>query len=91
MLDKIVFNPGGNNAMTHLSRLSKIIFLFASFSYCLFPVKAYAYVDPGTGSYVIQIVIAALLGILFTIKSFWNKLKSFFVNLFSKHKSDITK
>ena len=46
--------------------------------------NAYAYLDPGTGSYVIQVVIAAFLGGLFAIKMFWTKIKTFFKNLFSK-------
>lgn len=36
--------------------------------------NSYAYLDPGTGSYFIQILIAALLGGLFLIKSFWKNL-----------------
>lgn len=39
---------------------------------------AYAYLDPGTGSYALQILLAALFGALFTIKVYWQKLKAFF-------------
>lgn len=35
---------------------------------------AYAYLDPGTGSYLIQISIAGLLGFLFAIRIFWRKI-----------------
>ena len=35
---------------------------------------AFAYVDPGTGSMVIQIVIAALVGGAAFIGAFWRKL-----------------
>ncbi len=45
---------------------------------------AYAYLNPGTGSCIFQIIIAALLGGLFTIKLSWNKIKTFFKSLFSK-------
>lgn len=44
----------------------------------------YAYLDPGTGSYFFQLIIAALLGGLFAIKLFWNSIKAFFVKVFSK-------
>jgi hypothetical protein len=37
------------------------------------------YIDPGTGSLVIQILIASFLGALFTIKLFWTKVKAFFL------------
>jgi hypothetical protein len=46
--------------------------------------KAFAYLDPGTGSYVYQVLLAAFIGGLFTIKIFWQKIKNFFGNLFSK-------
>ena len=38
----------------------------------------HAYVDPGTGSYVIQLVIAALAGIAFAIKIYWGRIKGLF-------------
>jgi hypothetical protein len=37
------------------------------------------YLDPGSGSYIIQILLAALLGGAFAIKMYWRKIKSFFV------------
>jgi hypothetical protein len=45
---------------------------------------AQAYVDPGTGSYVIQILIAALAGAAFAVKIYWRKIKQ----LFSKSSSE---
>jgi hypothetical protein len=39
----------------------------------------FLYIDPGSGSYFIQAIIAAVLGAGFFIKSFWFKIKSFFV------------
>jgi hypothetical protein len=35
-----------------------------------------AYLDPGTGSLVLQITVASLLGGLFAFKTFWRRLKS---------------
>lgn len=35
---------------------------------------AHAYLDPGTGSYLFQIIIAILLGLLFTFKMLWRKI-----------------
>ena len=36
------------------------------------------YIDPGSGSYFIQVIIAALLGAAFWIKMSWHRIKSFF-------------
>ncbi len=38
---------------------------------------AYAYLDPGTGSFIIQVVIGAIAGSLFFIKQYWQKIKTF--------------
>jgi hypothetical protein len=46
--------------------------------------NANAYLDPGTGSYVFQVLIATLIGALFTIKMYWQKIKNSIVNLFTK-------
>jgi hypothetical protein len=52
--------------------------------YLVFIEEAYAYLDPGTGSYILQLIIAGLLGGLFALKMFWSKVKNFFVNVFSR-------
>ncbi|NQT94565.1 MAG: hypothetical protein HQ559_17550 [Lentisphaerae bacterium] len=38
--------------------------------------SAYAYIDPGAGSMILQLVIGGLLAGLFGIKMFWRKIKS---------------
>ncbi len=53
----------------------------------LFSGDAHAYLDPATGSYIFQILIAGLLGGLFAVKMFWRKIKAFYLRVFSK-KSD---
>jgi hypothetical protein len=40
--------------------------------------EAYAYIDPGTGSYVMQLIIAGLVGVGFAIKIYWGRIKGFF-------------
>ncbi|HWK06150.1 MAG TPA: hypothetical protein VNS58_21060 [Puia sp.] len=39
----------------------------------------FLYIDPGSGSYLIQAIIAAVVGGLFYIKSGWLRIKSFFI------------
>jgi len=62
------------------------IFIFTFFTF--FSNNSYAYLDPGTGSYFFQLIIAVLLGGLFSIKLFWNKIKNFFKNFFSRIKNE---
>ena len=40
--------------------------------------KDLAYLDPGSGSFILQILLAALLASLFIMKNFWRKVFSFF-------------
>jgi hypothetical protein len=38
----------------------------------------FAYIDPGTGSYIIQMLIAGFLAAGFVIKTQWRRLAAFF-------------
>ena len=40
--------------------------------------KILLYLDPGSGSYLVQMIIAAVLAGLFFFKSLWWKIKAFF-------------
>ena len=44
----------------------------------LFPPPTYAYIDPGTGSYIVQVLIAGLLGVLVSLRFYWARIKAFF-------------
>ena len=57
--------------------LALLVFLFGFYE------EAYAYLDPSTGSYILQIVLAGLLGALFKLKIFWSKIRSSISRLFS--------
>jgi hypothetical protein len=37
----------------------------------------YAYIDPGSGSYFLQLLIAGLLAGLYTLKIYWAKVRGF--------------
>ncbi len=52
----------------------------------MLPVQAYAYLDPGTGSFILQMAIAGLLGAMLSIKLAWANVKMFFNGLLSKSK-----
>ena len=47
-----------------------------------------AYLDPGSGSYFIQLVIASLMGALFVLGVYRRKVTDFFRNLFSRNDPD---
>jgi len=44
----------------------------------------HAYLDPGSGSFILQLLLAALVGGLFIVKSYWKKITDFFRKLFSR-------
>jgi hypothetical protein len=46
------------------------------------------YLDPGSGSFILQLVIASLLGGAFIVKSYWKKIKGFFTSRSSKNGDD---
>jgi len=52
------------------------------------PSTAHAYLDPGTGSYVVQLLIGGLLGGLFALGVFWRRVLAFFKRLFRRGSSD---
>lgn len=61
----------------------KALALFDAF-HITFHHKLCGYLDPGTGSIIIQVVIAGLFGALFVIKLFWGKIKNLFKKSFSR-------
>lgn len=54
----------------------------------LLPKNVYAYIDPGSGSYIFQLIIATLLGMGFAIKIYWRKIFAFFARFFAQKKQD---
>jgi len=47
-----------------------------------------AYLDPGSGSYFIQLVLASLMGGLFLLGVYRRKVTDYFRNLFSRNKPE---
>lgn len=48
------------------------------------PFTAHGYIDPGTGSYLVQILIAVFAGGAVVVRTFWASIKS----IFSKPKKE---
>ena len=58
--------------------------ILASAIYLALAKNAHAYLDPGTGSYVVQILIATLAGGAYVFAMSWNKIKTFLSKIASK-------
>jgi hypothetical protein len=58
------------------ARLTAIL-VVCLFAELCFPLRANAYIDPGTGSYMFQMMIGFLVGALFAVKLFWQRMKNF--------------
>ena len=48
------------------------------------PTKPFGYLDPGSGSYLLQLLLAALLGALFVMRHSWRRITAFFGKLFHR-------
>ena len=70
--------------MKYIIRFAAISGLFVVF----FSHNAYAYLDPGSGSFILQIAIAAIVGGLFVVKLYFNKIKTFLKKAWSKGEND---
>ena len=51
----------------------------------LFTSSAHAYLDPGTGSIILQAIVGAFAAFLSTLYIFWEKVKIFFRKVFKKN------
>lgn len=52
--------------------------LYVALVLALTSAPAYAYLDPGTGSALIQGLIAVVAGVGVTLKLYWHRIKGFF-------------
>ncbi|MDD5556450.1 MAG: hypothetical protein PHN82_04270 [bacterium] len=52
----------------------RLSIVFALLLFAL-PGRGHAYIDPGAGSYLVQIVIAALVGSGFALKLYWKRIR----------------
>ena len=50
--------------------------------------NAYAYLAPGTGSFILQAIIGFLAAISAGFIYYWNKVKNFFLKIFKKNNLD---
>jgi hypothetical protein len=67
-----------NQIPKHILYLLFIV-VACSFGVAIVPTSASAYIDPGTGTMLIQVIAAALFGALFTMKTWIGSLKALFI------------
>jgi hypothetical protein len=73
--------------LTGAGRLAAALVVLAA-SFVVVAKPAYAYIDPGTGSLVIQAVLAAVLTVGATVKVFWHQIKEKYRKLFGKNEQE---
>lgn len=60
------------------------ILFYTLILFILFPSKSFAYLDPGTGSIILQALIGLIASFFTAFLMFWNKIKLFFKKIYSK-------
>jgi hypothetical protein len=56
--------------------VTRTLWIFLGF--CLCAPKVHAYLDPGSGSMLVQILLAGVAGLAVAIKVFWRRILAFF-------------
>ncbi len=69
-----------------MKKMSQILF-FTSCIILLFSVNAAAYIDPGSASYIVQIIAGVLLTAGSALAIFWSKIKVALAKIFKKGNS----
>ncbi len=64
------------------------IIVFNILSLILIFSNAYAYLDPGTGSFILQAIMGFLAAISAGFLYYWSKIKNFFLKIFKKNDND---
>ncbi len=78
--------------MKSFSRKNLVFIVLTVFFMFMNPVMANAYIDLGTGSFIIQALLAVVLGAAYFIKISWGRIKNFFNRrLSTKNKNEESK
>ena len=68
--------------------MNKIFSLLYILTVIIFPTKAFAYLDPGTGSIILQAILGFIAATIASISIYWEKFKSLISKLFGKKKEN---
>ena len=64
----------------------KIKLIFSAIFLLILPVDAQAYLDPGTGSIILQAILGFIAAAITSISIYWSKFKSLINKIFGKKK-----
>ena len=56
--------------------------------YFIFTNNSYAYLDPGSGSFILQAILGFLAAVSAGFLYYWTKVKNFFLKIFKKKNND---
>ena len=70
--------------------MKKILIFFTYNIIAIFLIvsNAYAYLDPGTGSFILQAIIGFLAAVSAGFLYYWTKVKNFFLKILKKKNND---
>jgi len=57
-----------------MTRSDTVVLLLILFLF--FPASAFGYLDPGTGSLVLQVAVGGLLALAATVKMYWRRIRA---------------
>ena len=63
---------------------ARVLSLGALCAYLIFPSSAFAYIDPGSSSLLLQLLFGGITGVLIIFKMYWKNLQAF-LGRFSKN------
>ena len=90
MLDTYSFGKSRQKTASNLCSNKPSTLLFAAaLLMLLFTSPAYAYLDPGAGSIILQSVLAAFAIAAASVGLMWQRIKLFFSSFFGSRKSSI--
>ncbi len=72
--------------MINRTQIASLLTIFVASSFYAAP--AHAYLDPGTGSILLQGLIASIAGMLVAGRLYWQRVKLFFAGVFGKTSDD---
>ena len=68
--------------------MNKILRLLCIFTLIVLPTNAFAYLDPGTGSIILQAILGFIAATIASVSIYWTKFKSLISKLFNKKKEN---
>ncbi|EKD72262.1 MAG: hypothetical protein ACD_45C00722G0002 [uncultured bacterium] len=70
--------------------MRKIVYVFSFLFFLIDIPPAYAYIDPGTGSMLLQGLIAGIISGFALLSVYYKKIKNFLLLMLFKNKKEIT-